>query len=166
MIHYTLRCTAPVHGAVAHEFEGWFKDSAAFEKLLAAKLVECPACGDTGAGRALMAPAIPKKSRGRRAVPDTAPEASPPAAPASAQPPATAGPMPAQVRALLQRIRAEVETSCDYVGDGFADAARKMARGETETRGIYGEASDHDAEALRDEGIEVARIPWVPRSDA
>ena len=171
MIHYTLRCTAPVHGAKAHEFEGWFKDSAAFEKLLAAKLVECPACGDTGAGRALMAPAIPKKGRSRAAKPENGPEtAAPPAPPPAAQPPgqpsATAGPMPDQVRALLQRFRAEVEASCDYVGEGFADQARKMARGETETRGIYGEASDDDAEALRDEGIDVARIPWVPRSDA
>ncbi|MES2710853.1 MAG: DUF1178 family protein [Pseudomonadota bacterium] len=163
MIHYTLRCTAPVHGAVAHEFEGWFKDSAAFEKLLAAKLVECPACGDTGAGRALMAPAIPKKGRNRPAAPDVAPQ---PAPEPTAEPAATAGPMPAQVRALLQRVRAEVEASCDYVGDGFAEEARKMARGESETRGIYGEASDHDAEALREEGIDVARIPWVPRSDA
>lgn len=170
MIHYTLRCTAPAHGASAHEFEGWFKDSAAFEKLLAAKMVECPACGDTGAGRALMAPAIPKKGRSR-AKPEAAPEqASPPVAqpapPPLGQPSATAGPMPDQVRALLQRIRAEVEASCDYVGEGFADQARKMARGETETRGIYGEASDDDAEALREEGIDVARIPWVPRSDA
>ncbi|MBR0657487.1 DUF1178 family protein [Plastoroseomonas arctica] len=162
MIHYTLRCTAPVHGATPHEFEGWFKDSAAFEKLLVAKLVECPACGDTGAGRALMAPAIPKKGRGRRAAPDVVPAPVEPAAP----PAATAGPMPAQVRALLQRVRAEVEASCDYVGDDFAEEARKMARGEAETRGIYGETSDTDAEALREEGIDVARIPWVPRSDA
>jgi len=165
MIHYTLRCTAPVHGATPHEFEGWFKDSAAFETLLAAKRVECPACGDTGAGRALMAPAIPKKGRTRRTAPDVAPP-PPPAAEPAGPPAATAGPMPDQVRALLQRIRAEVEASCDYVGDGFAEEARKMARGETETRGIYGETSDTDAEALRDEGIEVARIPWVPRSDA
>ena len=46
-----------------HEFDGWFKDSAAFDKLLAAGLVECPACGGTQAGRALMAPAIAKKGR-------------------------------------------------------------------------------------------------------
>lgn len=166
MIHYTLRCAAPVHGASAHEFEGWFKDSAAFEKLLAAKLVECPACGDTGAGRALMAPAIPKKGRSRAAKPEAGPEPATPPVAHAGQPSATAGPMPDQVRALLQRIRAEVEASCDYVGEGFADQARKMARGETETRGIYGEASDDDAEALREEGIAVARIPWVPRSDA
>ncbi|MFC7691530.1 DUF1178 family protein [Paeniroseomonas aquatica] len=40
-----------------------------------------------------------------------------------------------------------------------------MHRGESDRVGIYGEASPADAEALRDEGIEVARIPWVPRAD-
>ena len=73
--------------------------------------------------------------------------------------------MPAQVVALLQRMRAEVEKNCDYVGRDFAEEARKIHRGESERTAIYGEASDADAEALRDEGIEVARIPWVPLAD-
>jgi hypothetical protein len=37
--------------------------------------------------------------------------------------------------------------------------------GNAPPRGIYGEATDAEAEALRDEGVEVARIPWVPRAD-
>ncbi|MFC7542689.1 DUF1178 family protein [Siccirubricoccus deserti] len=73
--------------------------------------------------------------------------------------------MPAQVMALLQRMRSEVEKHCDYVGNEFAEEARKIHRGESDRRGIYGEASDADADALREEGIEVARIPWVPRAD-
>jgi hypothetical protein len=75
------------------------------------------------------------------------------------------GPMPAQVLALLQRMRAEVEKNCDYVGPNFADEARRIHTGEAENRGIFGEASDEEAEALRDEGIDIARLPWVPRSD-
>ncbi len=74
--------------------------------------------------------------------------------------------MPAELRAMLQRLRSEVEKSCDYVGGDFAEEARRMHRGESERRGIFGEASDAEAEALRDEGIEVSRIPWVPPSDA
>ena len=74
--------------------------------------------------------------------------------------------MPDQLRAMLQKLRAEVEKNCDYVGKDFAEEARRMHRGESDRRGIFGEASDADAEALRDEGIEVARIPWVPPSDA
>ena len=161
MIHYQLRCTST---AEEHAFDGWYKDSAAFETLAKAGLVECPVCGGTEVGRALMAPAIPKKGRpARNAVTAPPSPAPPPAEPAQ---PAAAGPMPAQLRAVLQKFRAEVEKTCDYVGADFAEEARRMHRGESERRGIFGEASDSEAEALRDEGIDVARIPWVPPSDA
>jgi hypothetical protein len=93
------------------------------------------------------------------------PEAPPPAAAATPTARAAAGPLPAQVLALLQRMRAEIERSCDYVGADFAEEARRIHYGEAEARGIYGEASEEEAEALREEGIEVARLPWVPRSD-
>ena len=36
--------------------------------------------------------------------------------------------MPAQLRALLTRIRSEVEKNCDYVGKDFADEARKIMK--------------------------------------
>ena len=173
MIHYQLRCTST---ATEHAFDGWFKDSAAFEALAKAGMVECPTCGGTEVARALMAPAIPKKGRpARNATPPpeaTAPAAAPPPQPEAARPgagsaaPGMAGPMPAELRAMLQRLRAEVEKSCDYVGGDFAEEARRMHRGESDRRGIFGEASDAEAEALRDEGIEVSRIPWVPPSDA
>ncbi len=163
MIRYQLRCTA------GHEFESWFRDSASFDKQAKADLVECPSCGSTEVARALMAPAIAKAPgvKGRPEASPAATPAAPPAAPAAPPPQAsTAGPMPAQVLALLQRMRAEVEKNCDYVGRDFAEEARKMHQGESERRGIYGETSDAEAEALAEEGIEVARLPWVPLPDA
>jgi hypothetical protein len=163
MIHYDLRCTA------GHEFDGWFKDSAGFEAQAKAGFVECPVCGGTEVAKRLMAPAIPKKGRSRMKEAEPVPAAPPVAAPPPLPPPgssqAAAGPVPAQVVALLQRMRAEVEKNCDYVGPGFAEEARKMHRGESDRRGIYGEASDADTEALQEEGIEIARLPWVPRAD-
>ncbi len=62
-------------------------------------------------------------------------------------------------------MRAEVEKRCDYVGDTFATEARRIHNGESDARGIYGEATPEEAERLADDGIEVARIPWVPRAD-
>ena len=85
------------------------------------------------------------------------------------QPPAAnvaGGPMPAQMRAMLQRMRAEVEKHCDYVGPQFAEEARKMHRGESDKRGIYGETSPEQAEALADEGIEISPVSPVPRADS
>jgi hypothetical protein len=73
--------------------------------------------------------------------------------------------VPDQVRAVLQRLRAEIERTSDYVGPEFADEARRIHRGESEKRNIYGESTPEQAEALAEEGIQVARIPWVPRAD-
>ncbi len=160
MIHYQLRCSH------AHSFDGWFRDSAAFEQQAASGLVDCPECGDTKVERALMTPAVPKKGP-RPAAPEPPPAPAAPAeAPAPVAKPAPSGPpMPAQVFAMLQRVRAEIEKNCDYVGEQFADEARKIHRGESDPRGIYGEATEEQAEALADEGIDVNRVPWVPRAD-
>jgi hypothetical protein len=154
MIHYQLQCSHD------HAFDGWFKDSASFAKQAKRGLLECPVCGDVKVEQALMTPAVSKKGRSKPvASPAPAPDASP-------NPVAIAGDrMPDHVRAMMQRLRAEVEKSCDYVGEEFAEEARRIHRGESDRRGIYGEASADDADALADEGIEVARIPWVPRSD-
>ena len=157
MIHYQLRCGAD------HGFDGWFKDSAAFEKQAKLGLVTCPECGDSRVNRALMAPAIGRK---RVTVVDQtgAPAPAPPAPIPEAAPEKTAV-IPDQVRAVLQRVRAEIERTADYVGPSFAEEARRIHRGETEQRSIYGESTPEQADALADEGIEVARIPWVPRAD-
>lgn len=156
MIHYQLRCSQ------SHKFDGWFKDSATFENQAQSRLVECPECGDTNIERALMAPALAK----REALPAPAAQPSPPAEQqAVMSEKVSGGRLPAQMLAALQRMRAEVEKNCDYVGPSFADEARKMHRGESEHRGIYGESTEEQAESLAEEGITVARIPWVPRSD-
>lgn len=154
MIHYQLRC------GQSHGFDGWFKDSASFEKQAKRGLIECPECGGTDVERALMAPAVAKREA--LPVPVTAPQ--PPAPVASSEKTATVR-LPAQVLAALQRMRAEVEKNCDYVGPDFADQARAMHRGEVEPKGIYGETTEEQAESLAEEGIAVAKIPWVPRAD-
>lgn len=186
MIHYQVRCDG------GHEFDGWFKDSATFDRQVKRGQVECPVCGERKVTRALMAPALP-----RGASLPVLPAPTPgPGAPAGANHsdnpqtspalqvssgPQTAsaaqhspGPdkvvsstkIPDQVRAMLQRMRAEIEGNCDYVGRGFADEARRIHRGETERRGIYGEASPEEAESLSEEGIPVSRIPWVDRAES
>lgn len=71
------------------------------------------------------------------------------------------GKIPDQVRAMLQRLRSEVERNCDYVGERFAEEALRIHRGEAEPRGIYGETSSDQAETLSEEGVRFARIPWV-----
>ena len=154
MIHYNLRCAA------GHEFDGWFKDSAGFETQAEAGLVACPQCGERQVTRALMTPSIPKKTRAVTVA------AEMPPAPAPAPEPAAGGVMPDAVRAVLHKLRAEVEKNCDYVGADFAAEARRIHEGEAPPRGIYGESTQEEAESLAEEGIAFARIPWVPRNES
>ena len=146
MIHYQLRC------ARDHGFDGWFKDSAAFEAQAERGLITCPDCGETKVNRALMAPQVTR----RRETVDQSGQAQP----------EKHAVLPDAMRAALQRLRAEVEKRCDYVGGDFADEARRMHRGESERAGIYGETTPDQAEALAEEGIAVARVPWLPKADA
>ena len=159
MIRYTLRCEAE------HEHEAWFRSSADYEAQEAGGLIECATCGSRTVGRGLMAPALLGQAR-------AAPEHSPPmpagekrAAPVASR--TVAGPpLPPAMRALLGRMRSEIERQCVDVGRNFADEARRMHRGESAKRGIYGEATEADREALADEGVEIGHTPWLPRSDS
>ena len=159
MIVFDLKC------AHAHVFEAWFGSSADYERQAARGLVACPICGDTQIEKAVMAPAVAPKGNQTRA-PAPAPAETPPSAPAPA--PLASHP-PEQVKAMLAalaEVQAKVEANCDYVGDRFADEARAIHHGETESRGIYGEATPDEAAALKDEGIDVAPLPFRPKRNA
>ena len=157
MILYELNCDRQ------HSFEAWFKDGATADRQLKRNTVECPSCGSVKVAKALMAPRVGKKGNSREIAP-----ISPPALPsAPAAPPAgKAAMVPAELRQALIEVRKQIEANCDYVGDKFADEARKIHEGEAQARGIYGEATEAEHEELLEDGIDVARVPWVPRGDA
>ena len=136
MILFTLRCAA------GHEFEGWFRDGDGFEAQQKAGEIACPLCGDAEVEKAVMAPRI---GRSRDKTPTVS---------------------PAQMRAALVELRRQVETNCDYVGERFAEEARRIHHGEADPHGIYGEASADESRELAEEGIAVGRIPWISPTDA
>jgi hypothetical protein len=71
-----------------------------------------------------------------------------------------------QMMKALAEVRRKIEENFDHVGPAFAEEARKIHYGEADPRNIYGETSDEDAEALREEGVSFGRIPWAPRQDS
>ncbi|MDW3204895.1 MAG: DUF1178 family protein [Alphaproteobacteria bacterium] len=133
MISFNLRC------AKDHEFEGWFKDSAAFEDQIAQKKIDCPICGSRKVEKALSRPNI-SSSRSQTAAQTEA---------------------ASKMREILREFRRTVESTHEHVGDRFAEEARKIHYGESEARGIYGEATSEEAESLAEEGIPIAKIPWI-----
>jgi hypothetical protein len=177
MIRYALACPE------AHEFESWFRDSAAFDAQVAGGLVACPFCGSSKVEKQIMAPSVARSDR----RPDPARPAAPPAQgelPARGEPPAPRAPAPTaaepqpaaaaaqamallserdrELRAMIKAVREHVTRNAEYVGPRFADEARKMHYGDIEHRSIYGEADAAEARALVEEGVEVHPLPSAP----
>lgn len=137
MISFALTCES------AHDFEGWFRSNEDFETQQKRKLVGCPVCGSHKVEKALMAPAV---STGRKQE-------------------KIALAMSAQQREALAQLKAlseKIRENADYVGDKFADEARKIHFGETDARGIYGEATLDEAKSLAEDGVDFMPIPVFP----
>jgi hypothetical protein len=150
MIVYNLACEK------GHSFEAWFKDSAAYDRQENKKLLACAVCGSSRVRKAPMAPRI-GSGKGKEKDVENAPASY------------ANDPEMKKAAALMKELaelRRHVEKNADYVGPKFADEARQMHYGEKERRNIYGEASNKEARELADEGIEFARIPWLPRHDS
>ena len=124
-----------------HAFEAWFRDGAAYENQAAAGDLACPVCGSAEVSKALMAPAVNSRPKVDAAA-------------------------AAEAMRVWRRVQNHIEKNFDHVGPRFAEEARKIHHGEAEKRSIYGEATRAEARELRDEGIDVNQIPWLPRHDA
>ena len=159
MIRYALRCEHD------HTFESWFSDSSAYEQQVKRRLVSCPACNSVKVEKAIMAPRIVSKKGRERAEPVPAPAAT--ETPAVVETP-QAGATPLmmaqerELRAKLKELRDHIVKNADNVGEKFPNEARKMHYGEIEHRPIYGEASNEEARALIEEGVEVSPLPVLP----
>jgi hypothetical protein len=158
VIRYALVCDQ------GHEFESWFRNSAAHDEQVARGLVACPLCGSAKVQKALMAPALAKSEK--RAPPPPTPQGEKPDEKQGERPDKAPVVMVSdeerELRAKLRELRAHLLKNADYVGERFPDEARRMHYGEIEHRSIYGEASPDDAEALIDEGIEFHPLPRLP----
>ena len=156
MIHYNLRCEHD------HTFESWFQSSSAYESQERRKLISCPVCGSDKVERAIMAPKVVSTKSREREVPAPTPAAASTevAAPAAATPLMMA--QERELRAKLRELRDHIVKNADNVGDRFPNEARKMHYGEIEHRPIYGQASNEEARALIEEGVEVSPMPVLP----
>lgn len=132
----------------SHSFEGWFGSEDDFQDQLGRGLVECPLCGDTQVHKL---PSAPRLNLGA-AEPAKAPARQEVAAPGAA----------ALQAAYLQMVR-QVMANTEDVGERFAEEARRMHYGETDERGIRGQASREETEALLEEGIAVVPLP-IPKA--
>lgn len=155
---FNLRCSHD------HRFEGWFHSEDDYRHQTEQGLLSCPLCGEVSVERMPSAPRLnvsgAQPPREERSSP---PSGQAPASPGNAtvaRPPG--GAVDLTMQTLWMQAVQHVMANTDDVGDQFAEEARRIHYGEAEERPIRGQATRDEAEALRDEGIEVMALPVPP----
>jgi hypothetical protein len=138
VIRYSLLCDN------AHAFEGWFSQSADFDRQVESGFLTCPVCGSSTISKSLMAPSVStarSKQERQQVAMDVARQ---------------------ETIAKLKEMVATIKANAEDVGERFPEEARKIHYGEADQRGIIGKASLADVKDLIDEGIEIAPLPVLP----
>ena len=137
MIKYNLICKC------GQTFESWFLNSSEFDSLFKKKLVKCIYCESSKVKKSVMAPNLPSKSnkisKKNKAEKD--------------------------IKKQLLNFRKYIEKNCKNVGDKFTQEARSIHYDKKTSKGIYGRATPEETSELLEEGIEVATVPWVDKSE-
>ena len=141
MIVFDLSC------AEGHRFEGWFASSDAFASQQSRGLVQCPHCGSSSIEKAPMAPAVPVKGNAR-------PE------PTSNAVSNRIPPEVAKAMVALAQAQSEALKNSTWVGTDFAEHSRAMHYGEREHATIHGQATRDEANALAEECVPIAPLPF------
>jgi hypothetical protein len=136
VIHYSLVCDR------SHKFDGWFASAAAYDGQKDRGLVTCPICLTTTVDKAVMAPAVSRTDNSRVSLSIGHPEHQ-------------------KLREAMMALRNKVTSEADYVGDKFAEEARKIHFKEVDARGIYGEATREEVAALVEDGVDFMPLPSV-----
>ena len=151
---YNLACP------LDHRFEGWF---ASEEDCLAQQdkgMLACPVCDSTEITRMPSAPHIGKSPSTELAIPKA--ESENLSGGVVALTGSDHSQLEAQVQAAFLKGMRELMGRSEDVGDSFADEARKIHYKESPERSIRGQTTLDEAEALREEGIDVLSMPMIP----
>jgi len=137
MIKYNLECKC------GKNFESWFASSREYDSLCKKQLIKCIYCDSVSVKKTVMSPNLTNKSN--KLSKKTKSEKG--------------------FKQELVNFRKFIEKNCENVGDNFTREARNIHYDKKTSKGIYGKATQEEASELIDEGIEVATIPWLDKSD-
>jgi len=137
MIKYNLICKC------GKTFESWFLGSNEYEALNKKKLINCVHCNSTSIKKAVMSPNLPSKTNKI----------------------AKKNLLEKKMKKQLLDFRKYIEKNCKDVGDNFPREARSIHYDKKTSKGIYGKATQEETNELIEEGIEVATVPWINKSE-
>ena len=136
MIKYILKCKN------RHEFESWFLNSAEFERLREKKLVKCIFCKSQKIEKSIMSPRVLGSSKEESTNLLKSDEFI-------------------KMKKDLLKIRKFVEKNFEFVGDRFPQEVRNIYYDKKRNKKIYGNTTQEEREELKEEGIDLATIPWI-----
>lgn len=151
---YNLACP------LDHRFEGWFASEEDYLAQQDKSMLSCPVCDSAEITRMPSAPHIAKSASTELAVPKA--EVENVSGGAVALTGSDHSQLEAQVQAAFLKGMRELMGRSEDVGDAFADEARKIHYKESPERSIRGQTTLDEAEALREEGIDVLSMPMMP----
>ena len=137
MIKYNLICKC------GKTFESWFSSSDSYDTLWKKKLINCIYCNSTSVKKSVMAPNLFSKTN--KISKNTK--------------------LKKKMKKQLLNLRKYIEKNCKNVGDNFPHEVRSIHYDKKTSEGIYGTATSEETAELIDEGIDVATIPWVNKSE-
>ena len=137
MIKYNLACEC------GKDFESWFSSSTEYDALKKRKLVNCIYCNSTSVKKSIMSPNLPVKSQKKSKKVE----------------------LEKNIKKQLLNFRRYIEKNCKNVGDNFPQEARNIHYDKKTSKGIYGKATQEEANELLEEGIEVGTVPWINKYD-
>ena len=137
MIKYNLACEC------GKDFESWFSSSTEYDVLKKRKLVNCIYCNSTSVKKSIMSPNLPVKSQKKSKKVQ----------------------LEQNIKKQLLNFRRYIEKNCKNVGDNFPQEARNIHYDKKTSKGIYGKATQEEANELLEEGIEVGTVPWINKYD-
>ncbi len=157
-----------------HIFEGWFSSSHDYESQKEEKHLQCPICGSEDIKKSVMAPNIGLKANQKKINSPHLNSALHKESGSSAALPKTEKPdihvhrqdeaAIEKASTALAKVQEAVLKESVWVGDKFSQEARSIYYGEADKRQIHGHATQKEAQALQEEGIEIAALPlpYIP----
>ena len=157
MIKYKLKCKS-TYCSEQNEFDGWFQNIEAFEKQMLLGLINCPICGSDNIIKLLATPNVIKvKSKTSKNIILENDKGS-----SNSVKGYLGNENIKNITTVLRTIKKEIQKNSTFVGDKFVSKARSMKEGKIKERPIHGHGSNEEIQELRDEGIDVVNIPWIP----
>ncbi|HET8869121.1 MAG TPA: DUF1178 family protein [Aquabacterium sp.] len=141
--------------ANGHTFEGWFQSADDLAGQQSRGLLSCPMCGHAEVQRRPSATRFNRSGIGDQAAPQ-------PERWAQVEEPSRTTGLSGDANEVVRELQSaylhairQVIQSTEDVGDRFPEEARKIHHGQEPARPIRGQATPDEAQALKEEGIDV-----------